>query len=46
MGFQVNNFPLVGIREDIMEGIGDIFNTNGDIVSGSNGNNQPECICC
>ena len=46
MGFQVNNFPLVGIREGIMEGIGDILNANGDILSGRNGNNQPECICC
>ena len=46
MGFKVNNFLIIVIREVILEGIGDIYNTNGDVVSGRNGNNKPDCMCC
>ena len=43
MGWQVNNLPLIGILEGLLEGIGDLCNTNGEVVSGINGKNQPEC---
>ena len=29
-----------------MEGIGEIRNTNGEVVCGSNDKNKPECGCC
>ena len=41
MGCTVNNFPLKGILESIMGGIDEIRNTNGEVVGGINGNNQP-----
>ena len=41
MGWTVNNFPIRVILEVIMEGIGDIINTDGEVVVGINGNNQP-----
>ena len=43
MGYTVNNLPLRGSLEVIIEGISDIHNTNGDMVCGWNVNNQPEC---
>ena len=46
MGWAVNNFPLIGILEAILEVIGDIHNINGNMVGGSNGNNQTEYKCC
>ena len=42
MGWIVNNIPLIGIIEVIMEGIDDIRNINVDMVGVSNGNNQTE----
>ena len=41
MGWTVNSFLLIGSLEGILEDIGDIQNTNGDVVCGINGNNQP-----
>ena len=43
MGWTVNNFPLKLILEGIMEGIGDIRYTNGEVLCLSNAKNQPEC---
>ena len=43
MGWKLNNYPLIGTLEGIMEGIVYIRNINGDMVGGSNGNNQMEC---
>ena len=43
MGLKVNNFLLIGSREVILEGIGDIHNTNGDVLGGINGNNHLDC---
>ena len=43
MGLAVNYFFLRRILEGIMEGIGDLCNNNGEVVCGSNVNNQPEC---
>ena len=40
MGWIVNNLPLIGIIEVIMEGIDDIRNINVDMLGGINGNNQ------
>ena len=40
MGWIVNNIPLIGIIEVIMEGIDDIRNINVDMLGGINGNNQ------
>ena len=45
MGWSVNNFPFRGILEGILEGIGDIRNTNGDVVGGRDGINNPDCRC-
>ena len=45
MGWTFNKIPLRGILSGIMESIGDIRNINGDMVGGSNGNNQMECRC-
>ena len=45
MGWAVKHFSLRGSLEGILEGIGYIRNTNGEVVCGSNGNNQPECGC-
>ena len=46
MGYTINNLFLRGILEGIMDGIGEIYDTNDEVVCGSNGNNQPECGCC
>ena len=43
MGWAVNGFQFQGISEVILEGIGDIRNTNGYLLGGTNGNNQPDC---
>ena len=43
MGWKVNSFLLIGSLEGILEDICDIKNTNGDVVCGINGNNQPYC---
>ena len=43
MGWEVNNFLLRGSLEVIMEGIGDIPDTNCEVVCGINGNNKTEC---
>ena len=40
MGWIVNNIPLIGIIEVIMEGIDDIRNINVDMVGVIIGNNQ------
>ena len=40
MGWTVNNLLLRVSLEGIIEGIGDIQNTNGEVVGGINGNNQ------
>ena len=37
MGCTVNNFPLRGSREDILEVIGEPCDTNGEVVSVRNG---------
>ena len=42
MGCTVNNFFLVGRLECILEVIGDIRDTKGEVVCVSNGNNQPD----
>ena len=36
MVWTVNNLPLIRSLEGIMEGIGEIRNTNGEVVCGSN----------
>ena len=41
MGRAVNNLRIRGSLDDILEGIGDIRTTNGEVLGGSNGNNQP-----
>ena len=46
MGQTVNHLPLRGNLEGILEGIGDIHYTNGEVVCGSNGKNHPQCGCC
>ena len=46
MGYTINNLFLRGILEGIMDGIGEIYDTNDEVVCGSNGNNKPECGCC
>ena len=46
MGLTVNSFPLRGSLVNILEGIGDIRNTNGEVVYGINGNNHPEYGFC
>ena len=43
MGCKVDDLLIRGSLEVILEGIGDIHNTNGDVVGGINDNNQPEC---
>ena len=43
MGGAINYLLLRGSLESILEGIGDIYHINGEVVCGSNGNNQPEC---
>ena len=45
MGQTVNNFPLRGNFEGILEVIGDIRDTNGEVVCVRNFCNQPECGC-
>ena len=40
MGWIVNNLPLIGIIEVIMEGIDYIRNINVDMLGVINGNNQ------
>ena len=46
MGWKVYDLLIVGSLEDILEGIGDISYTNGEVVCGSYGNNHPECGFC
>ena len=46
MGWTVNYFFLVGSLGAILEGIGDICDTNGEVVCVSNGVNNPECGLC
>ena len=46
MGWTVNNFTLGVSLESILECIGDIRDTNGEVVGGSNGNIQTECRFC
>ena len=46
MGLTVNSFPLRGSLVNILEGIGDIRNTNGEVVYGINGNNHPDYGFC
>ena len=46
MGWKVNGFMLRGSLEGILEVMGDIYDTNGEVLCGSSGNNQPECACC
>ena len=41
MWYAVNNYPLRGILEGILEVIGDIRDINGEVVCGNNGNNHP-----
>ena len=43
MGWTVNDFPLRVILKSVLEGIGDIRNTDGEVLCGSNGNNRTEC---
>ena len=43
MGWTVNYFLLRRILEDILEGIGDIYNNIVEVVCVRNGNNNPEC---
>ena len=45
MGWTVNYLLLKGILGVILEGIGDICDTNGEAVYGRTGNNHPECGC-
>ena len=40
MGWAVNNFPLRGNLEGILEVIGDISDTNDEVLCFINGNNQ------
>ena len=46
MGWLVKNIMLVGGLESILEGISDVRNTNGEVSSVSDSNNQTECRCC
>ena len=46
MGCTVNDFALRGSLEIIVEGIDDICSTNGEVISGSNGNNHQDCGFC
>ena len=43
MGLKVNNVPLRGSVEGILEVIGDIHDTNGEVLRGRNDTNYPEC---
>ena len=45
-GWVFNNFMVGGGLESIMEGIGDICNYYGEVVGGSDGDNQTECDYC
>ena len=43
---EVNGLLLRGRLDRILEGIGDICDTNGEVECGSNGNNHPDCGFC
>ena len=45
MGWTVNNLTLIGGLENIMDGIGEIRNTDGEVVGGSDGVNQTDYRC-
>ena len=46
MRWTVNSSQLVGILEGVLKGIGEIHNTNGEVVCGINFNNHPGYGCC
>ena len=46
MWWTVKNLSLRGIREGVLEGIGDIRDTNGEVVGGINVNSNPGCGFC
>ena len=37
MGWTVNNLLLIGSLEVILEGVGNIYDTNGEVICESNG---------
>ena len=43
MGWEVNNLTLVGGLESIREGVGDVRNTYGEVVSGGDVDNHMGC---
>ena len=45
MGWAVNNLPLRVILQVILEGIGDIRDTNNEVLCGIDENNKPGCGC-
>ena len=40
MVWAVNNLTLVGVPDSIMESVSGVRDSNGEVVSGSNGDNQ------
>ena len=46
MGWTVNTIALIGGLGSIMEGVSDVHNTNGEVVSGSDGDNKTKCRLC
>ena len=45
IGWEEKNLMLGGGLEIIMEGVSDVRNANGEVISVKNGDNQTECRC-
>ena len=41
----VNNITLIGGLGSILEGVSDVQNADGEVLSGRYGDNQTECRC-
>ena len=46
LGWSVNNTTIGGGLESILEGVSGVCNSDGEVVIGSNSNNQKRCRWC